>query len=158
MGRVCSFELCMSVMQEKGPFSMFTVHVESKWVLCVHVCIYLSAIKLFGWPEIGQRLWFQSKDVRHLNVLYRGSCLNTPPSIWCRLIIRVERRAGVCGGHLFFPIPPSHPSSLRPFWSVWQFARVQSSERRKCSCQWCSLLSVSRWELQYRLLITSTRI
>lgn len=71
----------MSVRQEKGPFSMFTVHGESKWVVCLHVCIYLSAIKQCGRPEIGQRLWFQSRDVRHLNVLYRDSCLNTPPSL-----------------------------------------------------------------------------
>lgn len=26
---VCYFELCMSVMHEKGPFSMFPVHVEN---------------------------------------------------------------------------------------------------------------------------------
>lgn len=102
-------------MQEKGPFSMFTVHVESKWVLCLHVCIYLSAIRQCGWPETGQRLWFQSRDVRHLNVFYVFIYLNTPPSLWCRLIIRVARRARVFGGHLFFPIPPpTLPPSLPP--------------------------------------------
>lgn len=109
---------------EKEAIFPYLQCVVSKWVLCLHACTYLSAIKQCGWPEISQPLWFQSKDVRDLDVLYRYLSLITPPSLWCALIIRVERRMEcVWGSPVFFSF------SLPPF-CMWQFARWECNVPR----------------------------
>lgn len=114
----------MSVTKEKGPFSIFPECEVSKWVLCLHACIYLSAIKQCGRPEISQLPWLQSKDVRDLDALYRYPSLITPPSLWCTPIIGVY-----VGVTCFFPSPslPSACGSLRGESAMLQEEEVQLS-------------------------------
>lgn len=125
--------------QKRGPFSIFTECVVSKRVLRLHL--------LFSY-ETMRSAWNKSAAVVPVRGRRRLGCslsllLFNHSSL---ALMRTDHQSWeegwsvcVCGGHLFFSsLPPSlvHVAVRE--------VRVQRSERRKCNCQWCSLLLVSR--------------
>lgn len=157
MGWVCVI-LALHVCHEiEGPFFPCLLSVCHPNVPCLHVCIYLSANNALGLnkspPVVPLKGYLRFECSLSLLLLFNRSSF----TLMCTENQSWEESRSVCGGHLFFLLsrPPSLPPSLRV---AVREVRLRSSERRKRSCQWCSLLWVSRWKLQYCSLMLHARI